>query len=99
MAGTERMGTVSLAIHVYSCIMGEMGEVVEQVVAVLRGQPAQFGVMGVIPGFSEGLQLMTVGSHYRFVIPSDMAYGSRGTGSDIGPNATLIFEIELLDVI
>jgi FKBP-type peptidyl-prolyl cis-trans isomerase FkpA len=64
-----------------------------------RGQPAQFGVMGVIPGFSEGLQLMTVGSHYRFVIPSDMAYGSRGTGSDIGPNATLIFEIELLDVI
>ena len=64
-----------------------------------RGQPAQFGVMGVIPGFSEGLQLMTVGSHYRFVIPSDMAYGSRGTGSDIGLNATLIFEIELLDVI
>ncbi len=64
-----------------------------------RGQPAQFGVMGVIPGFSEGLQLMTVGSQYRFVIPSDMAYGSRGTGSDIGPNATLIFEIELLDVI
>ena len=64
-----------------------------------RGQPAQFGVMGVIPGFSEGVQLMTVGSHYRFVIPSDMAYGPQGTGNDIGPNATLIFEIELLEVL
>ena len=64
-----------------------------------RGQPAQFGVMGVIPGFSEGLQLMTVGSHYRFVIPSDIAYGAQGTGNDIGPNATLIFEIELLEVL
>ena len=63
-----------------------------------RGEPAQFGVMGVIPGFSEGLQLMTVGSHYRFVIPADMAYGPQGAGSDIGPNATLIFEIELLDI-
>ena len=63
-----------------------------------RGQPAQFGVTGVIPGFSEGLQLMTVGSHYRFVIPSEMAYGLRGSGGDIGPNATLIFEIELLEI-
>ncbi len=63
-----------------------------------RGQPAQFGVMGVIPGFSEGLQIMTVGSHYRFVIPADMAYGPQGTGSDIGPNATLVFEIELLEI-
>lgn len=64
-----------------------------------RGQPATFGVTGVIPGFSEGLQLMTVGSHYKFVIPSDMAYGPQGTGPDIGPNATLIFEIELIEVI
>ena len=64
-----------------------------------RDQPATFGVMGVIPGFSEGLQMMTVGSHYRFVIPSDMAYGPQGTGADIGPNATLIFEIELIEII
>ena len=63
-----------------------------------RNAPAQFGVTGVIPGFSEGLQLMTVGSHYRFVIPSDLGYGPQGTGRDIGPNATLIFEIELLDI-
>ena len=64
-----------------------------------RNQRAEFGVMGVIPGFSEGLQLMTVGSQYRFVIPSDMAYGPQGTGSDIGPNATLIFEIELFEIL
>ena len=64
-----------------------------------RGQPATFGVTGVIPGFSEGLQLMTVGSQYRLVIPAQMAYGPQGAGSDIGPNATLIFEIELIEII
>jgi len=64
-----------------------------------RGQPATFRVTGVIPGFSEGLQLMSVGSHYLFVIPSDLAYGPQGSGPDIGPNATLIFEIELIEVL
>ncbi len=64
-----------------------------------RGLPATFAVTGVIPGFSEGLQLMTVGSHYRLVIPSDLAYGPQGSGPDIGPNATLIFEIELIEVL
>ncbi len=64
-----------------------------------RGQPAEFSVSGVIPGFSEGIQLMTVGSHYRLVIPSDLAYGPPGFPPDIGPNATLIFEIELIDVL
>ncbi len=64
-----------------------------------REEQATFGVSGVIPGFSEGLQLMTVGSHYRFVIPSDIAYGPQGAGNDIGPNATLIFEIELFEVL
>jgi FKBP-type peptidyl-prolyl cis-trans isomerase FkpA/FKBP-type peptidyl-prolyl cis-trans isomerase FklB len=64
-----------------------------------RGQPATFGVTGVIAGFSEGLQMMTVGSHYRFVIPAQIAYGPQGAGGDIGPNATLIFEIELLEII
>ena len=63
------------------------------------GQPATFGVTGVIPGFSEGLQLMTVGSQYRLVIPADIAYGPQGAGADIGPNATLIFEIELIEII
>ena len=63
------------------------------------GEPAQFGIGGVIPGFSEALQLMSVGSHFRVVIPSDIGYGPQGTGGPIGPNATLIFEIELLEII
>ena len=64
-----------------------------------RGQPATFGVTGVIPGFSEGLQLMTVGSHFRLFIPSDIGYGPNGSRPTIGPNATLIFEVEMLEII
>lgn len=64
-----------------------------------RGEPAVFGVGGVIAGFSEGLQLMSVGSHYRFFIPADLGYGPQGTAGDIGPNATLIFELELLEIV
>lgn len=63
-----------------------------------RDEPATFGVNGVIPGFSEGLQLMEVGSQYRFVIPGALGYGETGAGGDIGPNATLIFEVELLEI-
>ena len=63
-----------------------------------RGEPVTFGVGGVIPGFAEGLQLMTVGSQYRFVIPGNLGYGAQGSGPVIGPNATLIFEVELLDI-
>ena len=64
-----------------------------------RGQPAEFPVDKVIPGWSEGVQLMSVGSTYRFVIPSDLAYGSAGAGNSIPPNATLIFKVELLDIV
>ncbi|MCG6987034.1 MAG: FKBP-type peptidyl-prolyl cis-trans isomerase [Gemmatimonadetes bacterium] len=64
-----------------------------------HGGPATFAVGGMIPGFTEALELMPVGSKYRFVIPSDLAYGTRGAGQDIGPNATLIFEIELLGIV
>ena len=63
------------------------------------GDPATFAVNGVIPGFSEALQLMPVGSHYRVVIPGEIAYGSQGSGPLIGPNETLIFEIELLEIV
>lgn len=63
------------------------------------GEPVVFGVGGVIPGFSEGLQLMEVGSSYRFVIPSDIAYGPQGSGGVIGPDATLIFEVELFEIV
>ena len=64
-----------------------------------RGEPSVFAVNGVIPGFSEGLQLMPVGSQYRFYIPSELGYGPQGSGGAIGPNSTLIFEVELLDIV
>ena len=63
-----------------------------------RGQPATFPVGGVIKGWTEALQLMPVGSKWQLFIPSDMAYGERGAGADIGPDSTLIFEVELLSI-
>lgn len=61
-----------------------------------RGEPATFGVTHVIPGWTEALQMMPEGSKWEVYIPSELAYGSGGSGAKIGPNATLIFEIELL---
>jgi FKBP-type peptidyl-prolyl cis-trans isomerase len=63
-----------------------------------RGKPATFRVKGVIPGWTEALQLMPVGSTYKLFIPPKLAYGERGSGSKIGPNSTLIFEVELLAI-
>lgn len=63
-----------------------------------RGQAATFPVSGVIKGWTEALQLMPVGSKWQLFIPSDLAYGERGAGAGIGPNSTLIFEVELLSI-
>ena len=63
-----------------------------------RGQPATFPVTGVIKGWTEALQMMKVGSKYQLFIPASLAYGEQAMGADIGPNSTLIFEVELMDV-
>lgn len=67
--------------------------------SVQRGQPAVFGVNQVIPGWVEALQLMPVGSKWRLFIPSNLAYGEQGAGEMIEPNSTLIFDVELLDIV
>jgi FKBP-type peptidyl-prolyl cis-trans isomerase FkpA len=66
--------------------------------SIERKQPAVFSLNGVIPGWSEGIQLMTVGSKYKLFIPSKLAYGENGTNGRIGPNETLIFEVDLLSI-
>ena len=63
-----------------------------------RGQPATFPVGGVIKGWTEALQLMPVGSKWQLFVPSSLAYAERGAGAEIGPNATLIFEVELMSI-
>ena len=67
--------------------------------SVQRGEPATFGVTQVISGWVEALQLMPVGSKWKLFIPSNLAYGAQGAGQAIGPHTTLVFEVELLDIV
>lgn len=67
--------------------------------SIERGEPAEFGVSEVIPGWTEALQLMPVGSKWQVFIPSDLGYGDAGAGADIEPGATLVFDVELLEIL
>jgi FKBP-type peptidyl-prolyl cis-trans isomerase FklB len=67
--------------------------------SIARGEPAEFAVNQVIPGWSEALQLMPQGSRWKLYIPSSQAYGEQGAGADIPPHATLVFEVTLLEVL
>jgi FKBP-type peptidyl-prolyl cis-trans isomerase len=84
----------TVTVHYHGTLMD--GTVFDS--SVERGQPASFPLNGVIPGWTEGVQLMSVGDKFRFTIPSELAYGASGAGGAIPPNATLIFDVELLEI-
>lgn len=92
--GVQPKETDNVTVHYHGTLLD--GTVFDS--SVERGQPATFPVNGVIPGWVEALQLMNVGSKYKLFIPSNLAYGERGAGGAIGPNATLIFEVELISI-
>lgn len=92
--GAKPSATDTVTVHYHGTLTD--GTVFDS--SVDRGQPASFPLNRVIPGWTEGVQLMSVGSKYRFTIPPDLGYGSRGAGGVIPPNATLIFEVELLSI-
>jgi FKBP-type peptidyl-prolyl cis-trans isomerase len=92
--GAKPSATDSVTVHYQGTLID--GTVFDS--SFNRGRPATFPVNGVIPGWIEGLQLMSVGAKYEFVIPSQLAYGPVGTGAFIGPNATLLFTVELISI-
>ena len=93
--GAKPKATDTVKVHYHGTLID--GTVFDS--SVEREEPAQFPVNRVIKGWTEALQLMQVGDKYRLVIPSDLAYGESGAGGDIGPNAVLVFEVELLDIV
>ncbi|MDR1525487.1 MAG: FKBP-type peptidyl-prolyl cis-trans isomerase [Tannerella sp.] len=94
-AGAKPKATDKVKCHYHGTLVN--GTVFDS--SVQRGEPAVFGVSQVIQGWVEALQLMETGSRWRLFVPSELAYGKRGAGDLIGPNSTLIFEVELLDIV
>jgi FKBP-type peptidyl-prolyl cis-trans isomerase FklB len=93
-AGKSPKATDAVKVHYHGTLID--GTVFDS--SVQRGEPISFGVTQVIKGWTEALQLMKEGDKWKLFIPSDLAYGERGAGGTIGPNAVLIFEVELLAV-
>lgn len=95
-SGRRPLPTDRVRVHYHGTLLD--GTVFDS--SVDRGQPADFGLGQVIPGWTEGVALMPVGAKYRFWVPGALGYGSTGTpGGPIGPNATLVFDVELIDVL
>src|SRR5262245_56183526 len=92
--GTKPSASNNVTCHYHGTLID--GTVFDS--SVQRGQPATFPLNMVIKGWTEGLQLMATGSKYRFFIPPGLGYGDRQVGHHIGPNSTLVFEVELLDI-
>ena len=94
-SGSKPKASDSVRCHYHGTLIN--GAVFDS--SVQRGEPAVFGVSQVIPGWVEALQLMETGAKWRLFIPSELAYGERGAGDSIEPNSTLIFDVELLDIV
>jgi FKBP-type peptidyl-prolyl cis-trans isomerase FklB len=92
--GEKPAATDKVTVHYHGTLID--GTVFDS--SVDRGQPASFGLNQVIKGWTEGVQLMKVGSKYRFFIPAELAYGEQSPSPVIGPNSTLIFDVELLSI-
>lgn len=92
--GAKPLATDQVTVHYTGTTIA--GKVFDS--SVERGQPATFGLNQVIAGWTEGVQLMSVGAKYKFYIPYNLAYGERGAGEDIAPYAALIFEVELIKI-
>ena len=92
--GDKPSATDQVKVHYTGTLLN--GDVFDS--SVQRGEPVTFGLNQVIKGWTEGLQLMSPGAKYKLFIPSDLAYGPRGAGQMIGPDATLIFDVELISI-
>ena len=93
--GKKPSATNKVKVHYHGTLID--GTVFDS--SVDRGTPIDFGLNQVIPGWTEGVQLMPVGSKYKFYIPSNLAYGERGSPPKIGPGEALVFEVELIDIV
>lgn len=93
--GEKPVATSTVKTHYHGTLIN--GDVFDS--SVDRGEPAEFPVNGVIAGWTEALKIMPVGSKWRLFVPSDLAYGDRGAGGQIGPHCALIFDVELLEIV